>query len=385
MRNLIRWLGLCFVIVGLLACAPEAPAPVVTIVQTALPEPTATLARPTTVALQPTTAAATTVPPRTPTVAPTVAPLPSEPPPTATATRVAPLPTATIASTATSGAATPTTLPRGFVFGKFGAGNGDLNEPTGIAVTADAIYVTERGNHRIQRFNLQGGFVWKAGVQGGGDGQLNEPGGIVVLGNNVFVADLNNQRVAVFNATNGAWVRSIGVGGDDVNQLRAPTAVAVDAIGKLFVSDRANKRVQVYERTFEPLRMVGSGGGKPEQFGALGAGGVAVDSRDSIYVSDTSNDRILMFDFRGDFIKAFGGAGNTGGKLLKPQGVALDNLGRVLVADVGNKRIALFNADGSFVENKVIQGLEQPTSVASDSRGAVHVTDTKTHRVIVVR
>jgi DNA-binding beta-propeller fold protein YncE len=271
------------------------------------------------------------------------------------------------------------------MLGRFGAGDGEFNNPTGIAVTADAIYVADRDNHRIQKFTRQGAFLWKVGAQGSGNEQLNMPHGLAVYNNNLYVADRDNQRVAVFNATNGAWVKSIGVGGTDVNQLLAPTAVAFDAIGKMFVSDRANKRVQVYERNEEPFRMVGSGGGKPEEFGAFGAGGAVVDTKDSVYASDTSNDRVMMFDFSGKFVKAFGGTGNGPGKLQVPLGVTVDRNGRILVADSGNKRIAIFNPDGSFVENKTSPNLDTPAYVTVSPDGVIYVTDTKNHRVVVVR
>jgi sugar lactone lactonase YvrE len=269
--------------------------------------------------------------------------------------------------------------------GKFGAGDGEFNNPTGIVVTADMIYVADRDNHRIQKFTRQGAFLWKVGTQGSGNGQLNMPYGVAVYNNNLYVADRDNRRVAVFNATSGAWVKSIGVGGTDVNQLLAPTAIAFDAIGKMFVSDRANKRVQVYERDENPLRMVGNGGGKPEEFGAFGAGGAVVDTKDSIYASDTSNDRIMMFDFSGKFVKAFGGTGNGPGKLQVPLGVTVDRTGRILVADSGNKRVASFNPDGSFVENKASPDLEAPAYIAVSPDGMIYVTDTKNHRVVVVR
>ena len=131
--------------------------------------------------------------------------------------------------------------------------------------------------------------------------------------------------------------------------------------------------------------MVGSGGGKPEEFGAFCAGGVIVDAKDSVYASDTSNDRIMMFDFAGKFVKAFGGTGNGPGKLRVPLGVTVDRNGRILVADSGNKRIAIFNPDGSFVENKTSPDLDTPAYVAVSSEGVIYVTDTKNHRVVLVR
>jgi outer membrane protein assembly factor BamB len=357
------------------------PQPITTSTVTPLPAtptiaPTNTLipATPTLVALNP-TVVLTTTPGLTSTLVPTTS---------AVITGTAAITTA--ATTTPTVVVRPTATPpaRVFTFGKLGTGNGELSNPTGIAVSSEGIFVVERDNNRVQRFTLQGQFVWKAGTGGNGTAQLSSPSGAALFNNLVYVADTNNGRVAIFS-TNGAFVRNIGVSGDDVNQLRAPVGVALDAVGKLFVADRANRRAQVYETDDEPLRMSGAGTGQEGTFGAFGAGGVIVDAKDSLYASDTSNDRILAFDFRGKYLFAFGGTGSENGKLLKPLGLALDKNGRILVADSGNRRIAIFAPDGKFIENKTADELGEPSAVAVDANDVMYVTDSKNHRVVVIR
>ncbi len=47
-------------------------------------------------------------------------------------------------------------------WGVAGAGNGQFNEPSGIAVDRDGnVYVADRGNHRIQKFTNNGQFITK--------------------------------------------------------------------------------------------------------------------------------------------------------------------------------------------------------------------------------
>jgi DNA-binding beta-propeller fold protein YncE len=61
------------------------------------------------------------------------------------------------------------------------------------------VFVAERDNHRIQKFDSNGTFLLKWGSVGGGDGQFRKPSGVVVdpIGN-VFVADRDNHRVQKF-------------------------------------------------------------------------------------------------------------------------------------------------------------------------------------------
>lgn len=340
-----------------------------------------------------------------PSATPTLRPLTAVPTFTATPTQAAeptsgsvnPSPTLTAAA---SEAPTPVaaatvirpvpsqpSLPARFAyFGRLGAGPGEIVSPTGIAVTADGVFISEKLPNRLERFNLQGGLVWKVEAPGSGNGQLSSPSGVALFNNQIYVADTNNRRVSVFNASNGTFIRTIGEGGTDVNQLSAPVAVAHDAIGKLFVADSANRRVQVYERDDSPLRMVGSGGGFNDQFGVLGPGGVVVAPNDSVYATDTSNDRIMGFDFRGKFFTAFGGSGTGNGQLKTPLGIALDRNGRLVVADAGNRRVAIFTQDGKFVENRSAGDfLLEPAYVSVDANGAIYVTDTTTLRVAVLR
>lgn len=84
-------------------------------------------------------------------------------------------------------------------WGGKGSGNGKFSFPWG-AVTdqAGCVYVSDRFNHRIQKFH-DGAYVAKFGSPGSGDGQLSEPFGVAVdLGGRVYVADWGNYRIQVF-------------------------------------------------------------------------------------------------------------------------------------------------------------------------------------------
>ena len=75
--------------------------------------------------------------------------------------------------------------------------------PAGLAVDSDDnIYVTDRGNDRIQIFTSDGTFITAIGSPGSEDGQFNRPEGVGVdpYSNTglVYVADTGNSRIQVF-------------------------------------------------------------------------------------------------------------------------------------------------------------------------------------------
>ena len=91
-----------------------------------------------------------------------------------------------------------------------GSGDGEFNRPCGISVVEVnddgevEVYVSDRGNHRIQIFDQQGDFLRKWGVEGEGEGEFKWPAGMCIAATNtgrneIFVCDaINNDRIQVF-------------------------------------------------------------------------------------------------------------------------------------------------------------------------------------------
>ena len=82
-------------------------------------------------------------------------------------------------------------------FGNKGSGEGELNEPKGIAIDSnDIVYISEWKN-RISVFTCGGQFLRSFGSQGDKPGQFRDPTGIVVINGAIYVSD-DNDRVQVF-------------------------------------------------------------------------------------------------------------------------------------------------------------------------------------------
>src|SRR5207302_8667678 len=100
----------------------------------------------------------------------------------------------------------------------------------------------------------------QAGRRRGGGGRGGPPGAGVPGDNfnrptdvawdsngNIFVADgYGNSRIAKFDK-NGKFLKSWGQRGTEPGQFNLPHAIAVDAQNNVYVGDRENKRIQVFD------------------------------------------------------------------------------------------------------------------------------------------
>ena len=90
--------------------------------------------------------------------------------------------------------------------GRPGTGNGEFNRPADVAVdSVGNVYVADRDNNRVQRFDSKGNFLGRWGANGGdgtageGPGEFFTPTSIAVDGDrDIYVLDVLNSRVQKF-------------------------------------------------------------------------------------------------------------------------------------------------------------------------------------------
>jgi 6-bladed beta-propeller len=95
--------------------------------------------------------------------------------------------------------------------------------------------------------------------------------------------------------------------------------------------------------------------------------GVAIQqSTGEVYVVDGGHDRVELFDAEGNFLRAFGSAGNGEGQFREPTQIAIDNStglpGDVYVLDPPEDRIEVFNAKGEYLRQVTREDIE-PTAL----------------------
>ena len=147
-------------------------------------------------------------------------------------------------------------------WGSFGNGDGQFYFPRGIAVDQNdgSVYVVDMGNHRIQKFDTSTNVLPQLLTKWGGSsepghassplaqeaGQLRSPWGIAVDGaGDVFVSDAGNHRIEKFDKE-GNFITQWGGYGNGDGQFNFPYGIAVDAKGSVFAVDSGNTRVQQF-------------------------------------------------------------------------------------------------------------------------------------------
>ena len=183
--------------------------------------------------------------------------------------------------------------PSGQVVASFGAGL--FAVPHGIAVDAEGnVWVTDDTGgaqgiagkgHQIIKFSPDGKILLRLGtpgVAGAGPDTFNRPTDVVVAPNgDVFVADghggNSNARIVKFTR-DGRFIKTWGKPGSGPGEFDTPHSLAMDSIGRLFVADLNNLRVQVFDQEGTFLFAW-------TQFGM--PGGLSIDRRDMLYVADS--------------------------------------------------------------------------------------------------
>ncbi len=268
-------------------------------------------------------------------------------------------------------------------WGSFGSGNGQFNQPVGVAVDFSGnVYVTDMGNDRVQVFNGSGVWQYSFGGTGSGPGQFLRPYGISINGGDLYVVDTGNYRVQKFTLA-GSFLLQWGSQGSGNGQFQRPRGVAASGTGSVFVTDDSLDRVQSFDGLGAYQLQWGTTGSSPGEF--RGPNGIVADAGGgAVIVADSSNHRIQRFDSLGNLLNLWGTQGGGNGQFQGPVGIASTGF-EYFGVDTGNDRMQKFNysylyatqwggtgtGNGQFV---------RPHSAAVDG-SFIYVTDTGNHRV----
>ena len=187
--------------------------------------------------------------------------------------------------------------PEGNVVTSFGSRM--FSWPHGIHVdNGGNVWVTEAGEseegadrafgHQVFKFSPDGELLMtlgEAGVSGGGSDHFTAPSDLVTAPNgDIFVVDGHgtdgNNRIVKLSR-DGTFIRDFGGTGYGPGQLRGPHAIAMAPDGRLFVADRQNQRIVIFDHDGNYIN-------RWTQFGM--PSDIAIDGNGTIYVADSESD-----------------------------------------------------------------------------------------------
>jgi peptidylamidoglycolate lyase len=169
------------------------------------------------------------------------------------------------------------------------------------------------------------------------------------------------------------------VPGWDATHFNEPTDVAVSADGSFFVSDGyRNARVAHYSATGTLLKEWGAKGTLPNQFQT--PHGVALDGRGRVYVADRENSRLQVFDTAGTLLRVWPSSPTVG----RVFAVAVSSLGYIYLARKdGPEAVSIL--DGEWHDIGMIPAdpsvLVTPHAVAIQGDSVIYIADTTGERI----
>ena len=226
---------------------------------------------------------------------------------------------------------------------RYAVGNDRCQLPT---ITS---WVTDVGHSQVFKFSHNGDLqmlLGEAGIEGSDESHFAQPTDVEFgLDGSVYVSDgYVNSRIVNFSPE-GEFLFEWGEFGDAPGQFHTPHDLAVDAQGRLYVADRENDRIQVFEPDGKFLSVFNSGGSwRPY--------GLAVsDTLGRLFVVDGGEqppalpDRsvVVVLDLSGNLVERFGRYGNQDGQFMMGHDITVTPEGIVYVVDVLGQRLQKFS------------------------------------------
>jgi DNA-binding beta-propeller fold protein YncE len=262
-------------------------------------------------------------------------------------------------------------LPKGWNFG----------ECSGVDVDKDDnVWVFHRGKRPVMQFDKTGKLLqaWEEvpvtsshGIRVGPDG-------------NIWAVDVAGHTLFTFTPE-GRIVQVIGAAGKSAGTMQSkdvfnrPTGIAFGPSGDYYVSDGyVNSRVVRFGRDGIYQKQWGQKGAADGEFNLVHD--VTIDSRGRVYVADRENRRVQVFDADGKFLTKWTDVGSPWGLYH----VARENA--IYMADGYANRIVKLNLEGQIVGvlgsyGKQPGKLDFAHNIAVDSAGSIYVVEIKNWRV----
>lgn len=254
-------------------------------------------------------------------------------------------------------------------WGSSGVNDSEFQYPADMACDSNgSVYVVERDNHRVQKFDRNGTFITKWGRNGGdgssgsGDGEFSSPVGILIdSSDTIFILDTGNNRIQLFD-TAGQFQR----GWDGI---QAPISMAVDSMDNRYVLSSSGT-ISKYDSDMNLLtswpcsavRILAkndniytiSNYGWIRIFNNVGSeiknniyisgliSGFISDNIEKFFAVSPDLRKVTKYDQKWSTVSSWGTTGDGDGQFNNPLAVAVNRFGEVFVSDGTQNRVQKF-------------------------------------------
>lgn len=240
-------------------------------------------------------------------------------------------------------------------------GGGLIAWPHGMTVDRDGnVWVTDAWaqgatttGHSVLKFSPEGKLlmtIGEPGVAGDPPRRLRRPSDVLVApSGEIYIAEAHDQSASRITkwAADGTYLETWGEEGYGPKQFRDPHALAMDSQGRIFVGDRYNNRIQIFDQKGNFIAIW-------TQFGR--PSGLFIDRDDRLYVADSESspavDKYMGMRNAGWEKGIRVGSARTGwvdyflpddranvNGYSGPEGVAVDSDGTIYGAEVSQRRV----------------------------------------------
>jgi sugar lactone lactonase YvrE len=226
-------------------------------------------------------------------------------------------------------------------------GEGMFTRSHGLKIDRDGnLWATDVGAHTVMKLNPAGQVLLTLGTKGeagewneaAGSRKLNQPNDVAIAANgDVFVVQghtpgpRGDARVLKFDK-DGRFIKSWGGKGKEPGQFEVAHGAAIDAKGLLWVMDRENQRIQVFDGDGTFVR--------EQKYKGLPCS--VAFGRDEAYMVNGFAGQLLRLDLSGKVLAATGKPGTGPGEFGEAHFIAISPRGDLYVADSVNGALMKF-------------------------------------------
>ena len=247
-----------------------------------------------------------------------------------------------------------------------------INNPT-YSVFSDNgdMFVTSYSDHCIHVYDSSKKKT-TIGSNGSGELQFQQPYGIAIGGEVVYVAEFWGNRIHKLT-TGGEFLGTFGQKGSDVGQFNGPVGINISPEGKMYVADTDNHRIQVFHSDWTLSHIIDGNVSGDGSF--TRPFGVAFDMSGDVHVIGHSSNSVTVFTPSGQFVRKYDQT-----HLSLPAGIAIDSADYSLVVNFSSNSLSIYDPSGTFIHS--IGGFSGPIGVSVSPDGSVWVADRSNNRLV---